>query len=77
MALRRARGMLLRLARRPRAAIAGGVAIAAPAAWLTLGSHTDAWWIDGLSLILLATGIALIWTGLTGVSPDWLDDDER
>jgi hypothetical protein len=30
-----------------------------------------------LSLILLATGLALIWTGLTGVSPDWVDDDDR
>jgi len=34
-----------------------------------------AWWIDGVSLILLATGLALIWTGITGPSPDWLDDD--
>ena len=69
--------MLLRLVRQRRAAIAVGVALAAPAVWLEFGSHVDAWWIDGLSLILLATGLALIWTGLTGVSPDWVDDDDR
>jgi hypothetical protein len=74
MGLRRARGILLRLARHRGAAIAVGAAFAAPAAWLKLASREDAWWIDGLSLILLATGLALIWTGLTGASPDWLDD---
>ena len=36
----------------------------------------DAWWVDGLSLIVGATGLALFWTGLTGASPDWVDDDD-
>jgi hypothetical protein len=76
MALRRARGMLLRLVRQRRASIVTGAALAAPALWVEIGSRSDAWWIDGLCLILLATGIALIWTGLTGVSPDWVDDDD-
>ena len=75
MALRRIRGILLRLTRRRAAAIAVGAAFAAPAVWFKVGTHLDAWWIDGLSLILLATGLALIWTGVTGPSPDWVDDD--
>jgi hypothetical protein len=77
MALRRVRGVLLRLVRQRRASIIAGTALAAPALWVELSSQSDAWWVDGLSLILLATGIALIWTGLTGVSPDWVDDDDR
>lgn len=76
MTLRRARGMLLRLVRKRRASIIAGSALAAPALWVELGSRTGAWWVDGLMLILLATGIALIWTGLAGVSPDWIDHDE-
>ena len=31
--------------------------------------------MDGLSLVVGATGLALLWTGLTGASPDWIDDD--
>ena len=68
--------MLLRLVRRRRTAIAVGIVLAAPAVWFKVGTHLDAWWIDGLSLILLATGLALIWTGLTGPSPDWVDDEQ-
>jgi hypothetical protein len=77
MALRRMRGVVLRLVRQRRASILAGVALAAPALWIELGSLSDAWWVDGLCLIFLATGIALVWTGLTGVSPDWVDDGER
>ena len=73
---RRARGALLRLVRRRVVAVAVGVAIAGPAAWLEwleLSGRYDAWWIDGLSLILAATGLALIWTGVFGSTPDWID----
>jgi hypothetical protein len=73
MALRRVRGVVLRLVRQRLASILVGAALAAPALWIELGSYSDAWWIDGLCLILLATGVALIWTGLTGVSPDWVE----
>ena len=52
-----------------------GLALAVPAAWVELGSGYDAWWVEGLSLVFLATGLALIWTGLTGASPDWIDDE--
>ena len=75
MALRRVRGALLRLVRRRGVAMAVGAAIAAPALWIELAVPHDAWWLDGLSLVLLGTGIAIAWTGLTGPSPDWLDDD--
>ena len=73
MAFRRARGLLLRLVRRRAAAIAAGLALLAPAVWLTFGGQAGAWWADGLALILGATGAALLWTGLFGVKPDWVE----
>lgn len=74
MALRRARGALLRLVRRRRVALAAGVLLVAPAAWMAFSGRFDAWWVEGLSLVLGATGIAIFWTGLTGVPPDWIDE---
>ena len=71
--LRRARGGLLRLARRRLLAIVVGSALAVPAAWIELSGRFDAWWVDGLSLVLGATGAALLWTGITGARPDWID----
>jgi hypothetical protein len=71
--VRRVRGFILRLVRRRRLAIVAGVALAAPAAWLELSGRSDSWWVDGLSLICGATGLALMWTGLTGAKPDWID----
>ena len=73
MAMRRVRGLLLRLARRRRLAIAVGVMCAAPAAWLEFNGGFGAWWLDGLGLVVGATGVALLWTGLTGARPDWID----
>jgi hypothetical protein len=46
--------------------------------WIEFGSPrmlAGAWWADGAALVLGATGIALLWTALTGVSPDWIDDE--
>ena len=77
MLFRRARGALLRLVRRRVVAVAVSVAIAGPAAWLELSGRYDAWWIDGLSLILAATGLALIWAGVVGVTPDWIDSERE
>ncbi|MGB7217265.1 MAG: hypothetical protein WBD07_00520 [Vicinamibacterales bacterium] len=71
--LRRARGLLLRLVRRRAAALAVGAALALPAAWLEWSGRYDAWWVGGLSLILGATGAALLWTGVAGTPPDWID----
>lgn len=74
--LRRARGALLRLARRRLAALLVGLALAGPAACLQLttrDARDGAWWVDGLSLIAGATGVALIWTAITGTRGDWVD----
>jgi hypothetical protein len=76
MAVRRARGTILRIVRRRRLAVAIGVALAAPAVWLELSGGSGSWWINGLGLIVGATGAALLWTGLTGIRPDWVDTEE-
>jgi hypothetical protein len=76
MALRRLRGALLRLVRRRAAAIVVGGLLVAPAAWVEFSSRYGAWWQEGLALVIGATGLAILWTGLTGVSPDWVDDDK-
>jgi hypothetical protein len=73
MALRRARGALLRIVRRRPLAIAVGLALAGPAAWFEVRGGSGTWWLDGLGLVLGATGVALLWTGLTGARPDWVD----
>jgi hypothetical protein len=75
MALRRLRGALLRLVRRRGLAILVGVALVAPAAWVEFSGRYGAWWLEGLALVVGATGLAILWTGLTGVSPDWVDDE--
>ena len=74
MALRRARGIVLRIVRRRAVAVLVGLALVLPAAWVEFSGRYDAWWIEGLSLVVGATGIALLWTGLTGASPDWIDE---
>ena len=74
MALRRLRGVILRLVRRRALAIAVGLALALPAAWVELSGRFDAWWVEGLALVVGATGIAILWTGVTGAAPDWVDD---
>jgi hypothetical protein len=72
MMMRRARGALLRLIRRRALAICVGTALVVPAIWLASGGH-DAWWVDALSLVVGATGAALLWTGVVGLRPDWID----
>ena len=66
--------MLLRLVRRRALAIAVGVALVAPAAWIEFSGRVDTWWAYGLALVLGATGLAILWTGLKGPAPDWIDD---
>lgn len=56
-------------------AVIAGLALAVPAAWLEFGARADAWWTDGLALVMGATGVALIWTGLTGLKADWVDEE--
>ena len=76
MALRRVRGALLRFVRRRRLAVATGALLIAPAVWLQASGIFDTWWAEGLSLVVGATGVAVFWTGLTGVPPDWVDEDD-
>jgi hypothetical protein len=71
MALRRARGSLLRLVRRRGLTLAVGVALVVPAVWLRW--HSGTWWAGGTSLVLGATGVALIWTAIGGQKADWVD----
>jgi len=75
MALRRVRGMLLRLVHRRALAILVGLALALPAAWVEFSGRSNAWWMEGMALVVGATGLAIFWTGLTGASPDWVDED--
>jgi hypothetical protein len=70
---RRLRGALLRLARRRALSITLGLVMAVPAAWVEFSGRSSSWWIDGAALVIGATGLALLWTGLTGPSPDWVE----
>ena len=72
---RRVRGAVLRLVRRRALSVALGLALAVPAAWVQV-SGRGAWWVEGLSLVAGATGLALIWTGIAGPRPDWVDDED-
>ena len=74
MFLRRARGMLLRLVRRRTLAILIGLALAVPSGWVEFSGRYGVWWMEGLALVVGATGLAIFWTGLTGASPDWVED---
>jgi hypothetical protein len=73
MAYRRVRGALLRLVRRRGLSMAIGLALVIPSAWIEFGGHYASWWAEGTALVVGATGLALVWTGLTGLSPDWVE----
>ena len=51
-----------------------GLALVVPAGWIEFSGRDNAWWMEGLALVVGATGLAIFWTGLTGGSPDWVDD---
>jgi hypothetical protein len=70
--IRRARGAILRLVRRRAFALSLGLVLLVPSAWVQLGG-AGRWWAEGLSLVLGATGVALIWAGLVGARPDWVE----
>jgi len=53
--------------------IAIGLALAIPSAWIEWSGRLHTWWSDGAALVVGATGLALVWTGLTGPSPDWME----
>jgi len=73
MAYRRVRGALLRLVRRRGLAMTIGLALVVPSAWVEFSGRYSSWWVEGAALVVGATGLALFWTGLTGLSPDWVD----
>ena len=73
MLFRRARGLLLRFVRRRALASVVGIALAVPGAWIEFSGRASAWWIEGLALISGATGLALLWTGVSGTKPDWIE----
>lgn len=71
--LRRARGAVLRIVRRRTLSIVLGLLLIVPAAWIQFWGTFDAWWIEGASLVAGATGVALLWNGMTGTKPDWIE----
>lgn len=77
MSLRKLRGALLRFVRRRVLAATVGAALVAPAAWVELSGRAEAWWLEGLALVVGATGLALFWTGLVGTAPDWEEENQN
>jgi hypothetical protein len=71
--VRRTRGVLLRLVRRRILSVAIGAGLVLPSAWVEFRAIDASWWMEGLALVIGATGLALIWTGLTGAAPDWVE----
>jgi hypothetical protein len=73
VAYRRIRGAILRLVRRRALAMTVGAALVIPSAWVEFAGRDSSWWMEGAALVVGATGLALLWTGLTGLSPDWVE----
>lgn len=73
---KRARGWLLRLVLKRPVAIALGLMLVVPSAWLLV---QDLPWesavTDGIGLILGATGMALLLAGIGGRRPDWIEPE--
>ena len=67
---------MLRLARHRRLRFVVGLAMAVPGVWVQMAGRFDAWWIEGLSLVGIGVGIALVWTAIVGLQPDWIDNDD-
>ena len=76
MYLKRLRGTLLRFVLKRPAAITLGLIMTVPAVWLLV---QDLPWetplTDGLGLVVGATGVAFLLTGLGGRRPDWIEPE--
>ena len=73
---RRVRGWLIRLVLNRALSIVLGLILLTPAIWLWVGDyHWETAVTDGLSLVLGATGAALVIAGVGGRKPDWIDTD--
>jgi hypothetical protein len=74
---KRLRGWFLRLALNRPLSVVLGLLLLAPAVWLFVGDYR---WetpiTDGLQLILGATGAALLFAGIGGRRPDWIEPDQ-
>jgi hypothetical protein len=69
---RRLRGLLLRLTLNRPVSLAFGTVLALPGAWLLANDYRwETGATDGIALLVLATGMALLWTGISGRKPDW------
>jgi len=73
--IRRTRGAVLRFVRRRPLAVCAGLVLVIPAGWIEFTDASVPWWASGAALIGGATGLALIWTGLFGLKPDWLEPE--
>jgi len=72
--IRRLRGALLRFTQRRLLATISGLAIASPGIILLFFDYIwETGVTDGLALIVLATGLSLVFIGLMGRQPDWVD----
>jgi hypothetical protein len=75
MSLKRLRGFVLRLVLKRPAAITIGIVLMGPSLWLLMQDlpwETPA--TDGLGLVMGATGVAFLLTGIGGRRPDWIDE---
>jgi hypothetical protein len=54
-----------------------GLALLIPSVWVEISGRSSAWWSGGVTLVAGATGAALVWTGLVGARPDWIDEDHQ
>ena len=72
--LGRVRGALLRMVRRRWLSILLGLLLAAPGAWIEIAALRVPSWVEALSVVAGASGFALLWAGLRGPRPDWIDD---
>lgn len=72
--VRRLRGRVLRLTRSRSAGLASGLLLLLPSAATAVADFAwESWLTDGLGLVGLATGSALILVALGGRRPDWID----
>jgi hypothetical protein len=72
--IKRLRGSLLRLVLNRAIAIVVGVTLVTPAAWLLFQDFPwETGITDGIGLVVGATGLAILFAGIGGRRPDWVD----
>jgi hypothetical protein len=66
--------MILRLVLNRPLAVGVGALLAAPGVLLMLHDYEwESGLTDGVALVAVATGFAVVWAGITGRQPDWRD----